>query len=176
VRLMQNTRTLVAAMIALAAVGLTAHAVHPTKQRRPPPPRAGVWLGERPTSGRAAATRSHRGAGGSLPRRHLCRFVRHVSAQGRRGRVHHDNALPLLFWHRCAGVQPFFKRLPVLHASRDELRPRRDGGKRVGLLRQQTPQRRVVPTEILAAGIAVLPDPRTQFLNFADQLLFRHLP
>jgi hypothetical protein len=72
-------------------------------------------------------------------------------------------------------LQPFFKRLPVLYASGHERWPRGDGRQWVGFLWQQTPQRWVVPTQILATAVAVLPDTCTEFLHFVDELLLGHL-
>src|SRR5215207_4792298 len=67
------------------------------------------------------------------------------------------------------------ERLPVPDAAPHELRPVRDHGDRVGLLRQQRPQLRVVPAEFVAGAVAVIPDARTQPFRLGHELLARHL-
>jgi hypothetical protein len=67
------------------------------------------------------------------------------------------------------------ERLPVLNTTSEELRPIRHFGNRVGPLRQEPPERRVMPTKLVLGTIAMLADAVPQLLNFLDKLLARHL-
>ena len=69
----------------------------------------------------------------------------------------------------------FIKRLSIPHTALKELRPVRHYGYRIGLFRQQSPQRWMMPTQFMSATIAVLPDTLAESLDFFSKLLTRHL-
>src|SRR5215831_13422499 len=66
------------------------------------------------------------------------------------------------------------QRFTILHTTPQELRPSRHRRQRVGLLREKTPQRRVMPAQRVSAAVPVCADPRPQPLRLDDQLLTRH--
>src|SRR5678815_664778 len=63
------------------------------------------------------------------------------------------------------------ERLPVADAASEELRPFRHGGKGIRALGEQPPELRVVPAELVAGGVAVLPDAGPQALHLREALL-----
>jgi hypothetical protein len=74
-------------------------------------------------------------------------------------------------WSRwCLLVQ----RLTIGHTTSDELRPFRHHGDWIRLFRQQTPKGRMVPTQLVPVGVAMLADALTQFFNLRNQLLACH--
>jgi hypothetical protein len=60
------------------------------------------------------------------------------------------------------------ERLPVSDAPLHEPRPVRHGGQRIGRIRQQTPQGRVMPTKFVSRAVAVLTDALPQPLDLGD--------
>ena len=66
------------------------------------------------------------------------------------------------------------KRLAILHAASNELRPVRYDGNGVALFREESPERRMVPAEFMPGAVAMLTDTSSQRLHFIDQLLTRH--
>ena len=66
------------------------------------------------------------------------------------------------------------ERFAVLHAAADELRPVGHRRQRIGFFRQQAPEGRVVPAQLVAVAVAVLADPIAQLFHVRDQLLARH--
>ena len=71
---------------------------------------------------------------------------------------------------RCVGPLAF-EQLAVLHAAAQELGPRRHGDLRIDAFRQQAPQLRMVPAEIVARTVAMLADALAQALHLGDQRL-----
>src|SRR5262245_54529183 len=71
--------------------------------------------------------------------------------------------------------QLLIERLPVADTPTHEVRPFRDIGQGIGLLRQQSPQRGMMPAKLLPAGIPVLANALPQLLNFDDQLSTLHV-
>src|SRR5205085_7494877 len=69
----------------------------------------------------------------------------------------------------------FVKRLPIPYAALHELRPFRHHGNRVSLLRQEFPQRWMMPAQFMPATVPVLPDGLSQSLDFLNKLLARHV-
>src|SRR5262245_55942321 len=66
------------------------------------------------------------------------------------------------------------ERLPVSDAAPDELRPGRDDGDGICLLRQQAPKRRVMPAKVVKAGIPMLPYTAAQLFHLFNELLAGH--
>src|SRR4030095_8728969 len=73
----------------------------------------------------------------------------------------------------AAGRLPV-ERLAIPEATPEELRPLRNRGKRIGALGQQPPQLRMVPAQLVAGGVPVLPDACTQALHLGNELLAGH--
>ena len=67
--------------------------------------------------------------------------------------------------------QLLVERLAVAQAASQKLRPARDGRHRIGPLRQQPPQRWMMPAEVVSRAVAMLADPRAQPLCLDHQLL-----
>jgi hypothetical protein len=63
------------------------------------------------------------------------------------------------------------ERLPVSDTPLQELLPVRHRGQRVSRVRQQSPQGRVVPAQLVSRAIAVLADALPQPLDLGDELL-----
>src|SRR5262249_26501115 len=107
--------------------------------------------------------------------RHLADFVRGLEALESHGFDHRLARVILerLPAARRPGRLPV-QRLPVLHASLDELRPLRDDRNGVGLLGQKAPQVRMKPAQIVESAVAVLANAMTQLPNLRDQLFTRH--
>jgi len=63
------------------------------------------------------------------------------------------------------------ERLPVTQASTDELRPWRNDDLRGELLREETPQLRVMPTQLVAGAVTMSAYSHSQPLHFGDELL-----
>lgn len=63
------------------------------------------------------------------------------------------------------------ERLAVPHAATQEVGPVRNRRKGIGGCRQQAPEFRVMPTELLAGAVAVLPDSFAQSPDLRDQIL-----
>ena len=63
------------------------------------------------------------------------------------------------------------ERLAIAKTPAQKLRPFRNGGKRVGLLRQQAPEFRVMPTQLLAGTVAMLSYAGTQTFDLGDERL-----
>jgi hypothetical protein len=66
------------------------------------------------------------------------------------------------------------KRLTVSQAAAEELRPRRNCRHRVCPIGQEPPERRLMPAEIMARAVAVVPNAGAKLLRLSDQLLARH--
>jgi hypothetical protein len=67
------------------------------------------------------------------------------------------------------------QRLPVPNTASKEMRPIRHFRDRVGLLRQEPPERRMMPAQLVLGAVAMLADTFPQPLNFSNELLARHL-
>lgn len=65
--------------------------------------------------------------------------------------------------------------LPIPHAAADEFRPFGDDRQGIGLFGQKTPKCRMVPTELMAATVAVLADTSPELLYFVNELFTCHL-
>lgn len=69
----------------------------------------------------------------------------------------------------------FVKRLPILKAAFKELRPIRHFRQRIALFRQQAPQSRMMPAELMPIAVAMRTDALPQLFDLFDELLARHL-
>jgi hypothetical protein len=65
------------------------------------------------------------------------------------------------------------ERLPVANTPSHELRPRWNGDAKRHRLGQQSPQARMVPAELMTAGIPMLADACPETPDFCEQLLAR---
>jgi hypothetical protein len=70
---------------------------------------------------------------------------------------------------------PAIEGLPVSHATSDELRPFRHHGQRIRPFWQESPKRRMMPTEVMATAVPVRANTLSQFLYLIDELLTSHL-
>src|SRR5687767_7568666 len=76
---------------------------------------------------------------------------------------------------RTGGVRRLLvERHPVFHASLHELRPVRHRRNGVGLLRQESPERRMMPAELVPRAVAMPPDAGPQLPDFDDELVAGH--
>src|SRR5262245_25568966 len=66
------------------------------------------------------------------------------------------------------------KRQSVLDAAAHELRPLRYHRQRVGILRQQTPEAKMMPAQVVPAGIAMLTNTPAQLFDLVEQLFPAH--
>src|SRR5215213_8861595 len=83
--------------------------------------------------------------------------------------------LPFVRLARSRSVRRLLvQRLPVPDTTLQELRPLRYHGNRVRLLRQESPERRMMPAELLPRTVPMLPDSLPQLLDFVEELLPRH--
>jgi hypothetical protein len=69
--------------------------------------------------------------------------------------------------------QLFVERLPVTDAAPQELGPGGNGEPRVERLREEPPEVRLVPAQVVSAAVAVSPDPVAEPLHFIDELFPR---
>ena len=67
------------------------------------------------------------------------------------------------------------KRLSILHAALNELRPIRHYGNGIGLFREESPERRMVPAEFMPGAVTMLTDTSSQHPHLINELLTRHL-
>lgn len=63
------------------------------------------------------------------------------------------------------------KGFPVLDAPPEKFRPGRHGNLRLDPLGQQAPELRMMPTQVMAATIPVLPDSSPEALHLGDQFV-----
>jgi hypothetical protein len=66
------------------------------------------------------------------------------------------------------------KRLSILHAASNELRPLRHYGNGIGLFRKESPERRMVPAELMPGAVTMLTDTPSQHPHLINELLTRH--
>src|SRR4029453_17470455 len=66
------------------------------------------------------------------------------------------------------------ERLSILHTSPNELRPVRHYGNGIGLFREESPERRMVPAEFMPSAVTMPTDTSSQRLYLIDELLTRH--
>jgi hypothetical protein len=64
--------------------------------------------------------------------------------------------------------------LAISHTATQELRPRRDCWQGILVVRQQTPERWMMPAELMTSAIAVTANTLAQLSYFSDQLVARH--
>ena len=63
------------------------------------------------------------------------------------------------------------ERLPIAYAAAEEVRPAWHDRKRIRSFRQQRPQRRMVPAELMAGAVTVLANTLPESLHLGDELL-----
>lgn len=63
------------------------------------------------------------------------------------------------------------ERLPIPYAATEELRPIGNDRKWIRSLRQQRPQRRMMPTQIVAGAVTVLANTLAEPFHFGDELV-----
>jgi hypothetical protein len=73
---------------------------------------------------------------------------------------------------RCRKL--LIERLTVSQTAAQELRPRGDRWQRILVVRQQTPQRWMMPAELMASAIAVTANTLAQLSYLREQLVARH--
>jgi hypothetical protein len=65
----------------------------------------------------------------------------------------------------------FVERLPVPHTSTDELWPFRDRREWIRLLGKKTPERGMMPAELMARAVSMRANATAELLDLADELL-----
>lgn len=73
---------------------------------------------------------------------------------------------------RCRKL--LIERLTISQTGLDELRPRGDCWQRILVVRQQTPERWMMPAEIMASAITVTANTLAQLSHLGEQLVARH--
>src|SRR5262245_10854970 len=66
------------------------------------------------------------------------------------------------------------QRLPIADAAGEELGPFRNLGNRIGLLREKSPQRRMVPAQVMTGAVPMGSNAVAQLAHLVDQLIARH--
>lgn len=72
------------------------------------------------------------------------------------------------------GRKLLIERLTISQTAAQELRPRGDRWQRILVVRQQTPERWMVPAELMASAIAVTANTLPQLAHLSDKLFARH--
>jgi hypothetical protein len=67
------------------------------------------------------------------------------------------------------------QRLPIPYAASQELRPVRNHREGIGFLRQQSPERRMMPAEGMPAAVAMFSNSLPQLFRLSDELFACHL-
>src|SRR5262249_14312191 len=112
---------------------------------------------------------------GSVDRPLSCQTPLERAARGARCATRETARSPwVLFVGSWRVASLLIERLPVTNAAAKELRPRRNRGKGIRPLRQQPPERRMVPAKLVATAVPMRSDTAPEFLDLRDQLLARH--
>ena len=70
--------------------------------------------------------------------------------------------------------QLLVERSAIPQAALEKLRPLRDDRNWIGLFRQESPERGVMPTELMSRTVSMPTDPTPKFFDLVDELLTRH--